>query len=315
MTRFRSVLALSPLKISIGYFLFGSCWIPITDVLLALLFSQQIPTLLEIIKGWVFVGLSALLIFGLSHLHQQQMATTQTKLAATNQQLQVLQRVFRHNIRNDLTVIRGYIDRVSEQVPEKSLQNELAIAHQTADQLIEVSEKLKIIEEVNPTLSDEHVIDLVEIVTAEVAEIRSSYPGITVDMDMPEEALIESDTSLTYAIREALENAVIHHNQETADCKISVDIKSTSETVTLEISDNGPGIPQEELRALRTQEETPLVHMSSVGLWLVTWLCQLHSGSVEFRTEDGTAVIFRFQAEERISLSAWNLPSKPKLPL
>lgn len=124
MGRLHSVLTLSPLKISAGYFTFGVIWIPVTDVVLATGFaSHQMPTLPGLVKGWTFIGLSTLLIFTLSRVHRQQMVTAQTRVETVNQQLQVLHRVFRHNIRNDLNVIKGYTDLVSERVTDEQSAN------------------------------------------------------------------------------------------------------------------------------------------------------------------------------------------------
>lgn len=305
MGRLHSVLTLSPLKISAGYFTFGVIWIPVTDVVLATGFaSHQMPTLPGLVKGWTFIGLSTLLIFTLSRVHRQQMVTAQTRVETVNQQLQVLHRVFRHNIRNDLNVIKGYTDLVSERVTDEQSQTELETVQQTATGIITISEKLGIIEKINPPSSDETATDLIRLVDDEINHIKRSYPAITITRQMPDQAWINGGESLRYAIRETLENAVAHHNTSGSNCEITIAIECDDHDVVLEISDNGPGIPKEELQALRTQSETSLSHTSSVGLWLVTWLCKLHNGSSEFTTggERGTTVFLRFNAATPVQL-------------
>ncbi|UHQ98143.1 HAMP domain-containing histidine kinase (plasmid) [Natrinema zhouii] len=298
MATLRSVLNLSPLKISAGYLIFGVVWIPTTDILLAVSFgSQQMPTLLGLTKGWTFIGLSTLLIFALSYLHQQQMASTQTKLQTANQQLQVLHRVFRHNIRNDLNVVLGYSEILSERVSERQSQSYLKTIRRTTEQVIGISEKLKVVENIDPTLSNEKTVNLVDLVDTELQNLSDAHPDVTISTELPGEAWIQGDESLRYAIRELLENAVVHNDHSKGECDLLIQIDRVNGEHLLKISDNGPGIPQEELQPLQLQQETPLIHASSVGLWLVTWLTRLHAGAVEFNTDDGTTVTLQFQAE------------------
>jgi len=41
--------------------------------------------------------------------------------------------------------------------------------------------------------------------------------------------------------------------------------------IHIEIADNGPGIPSAEWEIITVGEETPLVHSSGIGLWLIYW--------------------------------------------
>lgn len=302
MTSFRTLLTLSPANISAAYFAFGVVWIPSTDLLLVHLFGpQHAPTLVGVFKGWVFIGLSTILIYSVSRLHRRQMETIQETLETANQQLQVLHRVFRHNIRNDLNVIHGYAEIASERTTERTAQLHLATVRQTAERIIDVSEKLKVIERVDPTRSTDGTVDLVPIVEDELERTRSTAPEVSITADLPEQAWIEADDSIRYAIREVLENAVEHNDDEPG---LSVTVDRTNGDVRLQVADDGPGIPPDELQSLQTGEETALVHASSVGLWLVTWMCRLHDGYVQFETESagGTTVSFHFQAGSQAAL-------------
>lgn len=297
MDRLKSLISLSPLKISFGYLLFGVLWVPVTDLLLAAAFASQAqPTALGLAKSWTFIALSAVLIYALSTVHQQQMSTAQTKLRAANEQLQVLHRVFRHNIRNDINVIEGYAKMLVDRLDSGPAQMHAETVRQTAEGITTISEKLTIVERIDPTIADDDVIDLVEIVDTEIERIESTADAADVTADLPATAWIEGDKSVGHAIREVFENAVVHCHEPV--CEIDVSIDRSGDEVVLLIDDNGPGIPDEELKSLESGEETALVHGSSVGLWLVRWLCQLHGGAVQFSTScpRGTTVSFYFQS-------------------
>lgn len=303
MSRFGSLISMSPLKISLGYLLFGVIWVPTTDLLLAAAFASQAPpTAIGLAKSWTFIALSAVLIYLLSTVHLQQMSTAQTKLKTANEQLQVLHRVFRHNIRNDINVIQGYAEILAERLDCKTDREHAEAVQQTAEGITAISEKLKMLESVDPTLSDEHVVDLVEIVESEVEHVESGGACVDITTDLPSRAWIECDESIRYAVREVLENAVTHNDSSLR--RIHVSLERIDGAVTLDVEDNGPGIPDGELRSLDAGEETSLVHASSVGLWLVRWVSQLHDGRVQFDTEDssGTTVSFEFQAGSKTTL-------------
>lgn len=303
MNYFRSVLTLSPLKITLGYCLFGFIWIPATDVVLAVRFeSQGMPTFASLVKGWTFICLSGAVIYGLSRLRHRQMEATRTKLETTNQQLQVLHRVFRHNIRNDVNVIKGYTSLASDRICEPEVISQLETIEETADQINSISERLKIVKQVDPTVSDDRDVDVVDLVNSEVERVETAYPDVAISLATPDEAWVEGSATLRYAIRETLENAIAHFDRPLAECVLSIEVSRTTGAVRLEIRDNGPGVPDDELEVVTACEETPLVHGSSVGLWLITWLCRLHDGDVEFsvHADRGTTVAFELPAARRV---------------
>ncbi len=304
MSSLNSLLSMSPLKISVGYMLFGLLWVPGTEIAMAAVFpSQGMPTPVGLLAGWTFIVLSTVLIYTLSSVHRNQMSTAQRKLQTANEQLQVLHRVFRHNIRNDINVIHGYAEILCENLEKTNAQMHAETVRETAEQITTISEKLKMIENVDPTIADEDVVDLVAIVESELERIQTVATDVVVRSDLPTRAWVEGDDSIEYAIREVLENAVVHNDKST--CELEIRLERTDGEVQLLVDDNGPGIPGDELRSLQSGEETALVHASSVGLWLVRWMCQLHDGYVKFSTAStrGTTVSFHFQSGSQASLA------------
>ena len=56
------------------------------------------------------------------------------------------------------------------------------------------------------------------------------------------------------------------------------------------ISDDGPGIPAEELNALDRGTEDPLKHTTGLGLWQLKWAVMTLGGDVSFEVDNGTTV-------------------------
>lgn len=92
------------------------------------------------------------------------------------------------------------------------------------------------------------------------------------------------------ALRELIENAIIH-NDTTRNTTITLSTEVTDTHVRLQITDNGPGIPENEIAILRTGGETDLHHSTGVGLWLVRQLLAQMDGSLEIEAEStGTRI-------------------------
>jgi sensor histidine kinase regulating citrate/malate metabolism len=71
------------------------------------------------------------------------------------------------------------------------------------------------------------------------------------------------------------------------------------ERVTVEVRDDGPGLPAMEARVLKQASESPVDHASSFGLWMVNWLVTEMGGEIDVAAEDGTTVTIALQQGHR----------------
>jgi len=88
-----------------------------------------------------------------------------------------------------------------------------------------------------------------------------------------------------------LENSVKHYDGDHADLQIEVSVRTDGEATTLQIRDNGPGIPLAEIEAIADSTEAPLTHGSGVGLWLIVWMTRRAGSDVSFDNHDDGAVV------------------------
>jgi len=283
----------SPRALAVGFLCAGAALVLAVDLAVAVAGGDAVAwTPARLAGGWTVVGVSSLFLYGALTYHRRRAEAARRELETSNQQLQVLSRVFRHNIRNDLNVIRGYADLLGERVDDDRSRALLETIRETTDDVVEISEKLRVIEESSPDAPAER-IDLVAAAREAAANVDD--PDVTVRMETPEEAWICADSSVEYPIREVFENAVTHNDASTR--RVEARIEENGTTACLEVSDNGPGIPEDERAVLRAERETPLSHASSIGLWLVKWMCETQGGTVGFEaTDDGTTVRLRFES-------------------
>ncbi|MDZ7849904.1 MAG: HAMP domain-containing sensor histidine kinase [Halodesulfurarchaeum sp.] len=301
MVKFRQLFDFTPRRIAGGYAVSGAAWIALSDrVVFDLFGSASASVLIQTVKGWIFVGVSAGLLFGLTRVREEQLEASKRRAIATGQQLQVLQRLFRHNVRNDMTVVRGNVSLIREQNADPTVETWLGEIEESTTDLLAMSEKLQILNDVEVGENPERAVDIVSVIEMEVNRCQDSYPEATIETDLPEQRSVEADWSIQYAIREALQNAMDHHNTPEAERHVEITCAETVSEVRIEIADDGPGIPADEIAPIESGTESPLAHGSGVGLWIIAWLCQSFDGSIDFDGSDGTTVGMTFTRADPI---------------
>lgn len=209
--------------------------------------------------------------------------------------LTVLNRLFRHDIRNAVNVIRGNTELI------RSGSEEVDILAETIDgkaaELLKLSERARKIERLfdNDAVSGSK-IDIAPTLQAKAHALENDHPEFDVETEIPESLSIRSIPLIEDAVDELLQNAVTHNDAEEPRISISASA-GTADTgfVTIRIGDNGSGIPDTEVAALERGRETALEHASGIGLWFVHWVVERSGGELEFedREKRGSVVTIR----------------------
>jgi|APHM01.1.fsa_nt_gi PAS domain S-box len=212
----------------------------------------------------------------------------QAELQRHNNLVNIINRVLRHNIRNDMSVIRGRATLMADQ-----LQNDPhgPIVLDKIDELIELSEKARGLEEVVGNERKRSQIDVVALVDHVADGIEAKFPNATVAREGDSTAIAAVSPTFERAIKELLENAAKHSGETPSIC---VTVSADQDAIEVEIDDNGPGLSEQEQEVLSSGVETPLIHGSGLGLWLAHWVVSSHGGQIESRVaETGTTMQVR----------------------
>lgn len=201
----------------------------------------------------------------------------------------VLNRILRHNLRNDVNVIQGSTKLIREGKGDPVKHAERIGAK--VDELLKVSEQVRRIQETtDPNRPTRRTVNAVQILEERLALLQRSHPDVTIEESIPGDAWVHADQLLDAVIDNVLENA-IEHNDGPTSLSVEVARTETEGFVQIIITDNGPGIPQSELRVLDEGRETQLSHSTGTGLWLVKWYTEQHDGRLAIQTsESGTRV-------------------------
>jgi signal transduction histidine kinase len=195
------------------------------------------------------------------------------------QRLSVLNRVLRHNLRNQMDIVKSHAEALPDTVDEH--RSSIIAA---ADDVAAYGRQAQQIDQFVSAQESSSQVDLTQVVEAVLD--RLSTTDVTVTTDMPETAMITTNRqAATSAIESPLENAVTY-----ATSSAAVTITTTGEGYCVIISDDGPGIPVAELNALDRGTEDPLKHTTGLGLWQLKLAVMILNGDVSFEIDNGTTV-------------------------
>jgi PAS domain S-box-containing protein len=211
------------------------------------------------------------------------------------QRIDVLNRLLRHNIRNEMNVVRGNADLLTDSVgPDERARIDRII--RTVDDIVDRSNKIGRVSEALETQRPTPV-SLRPLLTQAVTEGRERHPEADITLSCPEDVWVEGAPSLSLAFEELLVNAVEHGGST-----VEVTVGTTAAGIAIRVSDDGPGIAEHERAVILSGEETPLQHGSGVGLWLVKWVVRNVGGTLGFGDGDGTTVIVELpKSDQRTS--------------
>ena len=226
-----------------------------------------------------------------------------TETERREERLAVLNRVLRHNLRNDMNVVTGRARELEARLDGDDAATAAEIAA-VADELVDLSHKARTVETIMAN-DDAEERALAALVGDLVDSMEHAYPAVAFDVDVPDVTVARS--TVAYAvISNIVENAVEHGTPcsrrddgnalepgqpDGADaCTVRIHGRVDGNVVELTVADDGPGIPEVELAALRSGEESALDHGSGLGLWIVAWGIERLHGTVSITVDDGTSV-------------------------
>jgi PAS domain S-box-containing protein len=205
--------------------------------------------------------------------------------------LGVLNRVFRHNIRNDMSVVLGRARHLVETGTDEERRAHAETIESTAEKVVDLAEGIRIAEQALER-EEQLVRPLAAVVDDGVADYRNRE-DVALSVAVGETAACV-DERIAVAIDQLVENAVEHTDRERPT--VAVRAERTDAGLRVSVADDGPGIPENERSVIDRQAETPLEHGVGVGLWLVTWVTTSVGGDLSITDNDprGTVVTLTF---------------------
>jgi PAS domain S-box-containing protein len=207
---------------------------------------------------------------------------TERRLERQNDQLELLNHIVRHDIHNDMTIISGWLSLLREEVdPEvaERFDDVVRASDHVMELLHGVGEALTVVgTDTELTVKPTSVAGALE---SEVARVRDVHPDAEIQVvdTIPDVDVLASEM-LASVFRNLLVNAVTH--AEVDDPTVVVDVEVGDETVSVSVTDEGPGLPEPLRQALMDDERTVAEAGGvGVGLYLVETLVRAYDGRID----------------------------------
>jgi signal transduction histidine kinase len=204
----------------------------------------------------------------------------------------VQSRVLRHNLRNELNVVRTNAELlVGEDSPEA--YEELV---EITDRLLDWSRQARDIERLID-VQDRTQCPLSDTVESLLADAQAQYPTVAFESNLQDGLQVSAVPQIEQAIENLIDNAARHNTNPNP----VVTVRSTVDGAhaCLFIEDNGPGIDSEITADLLNGDRTVLDEGIGFGLWMVYWVVNKSDGELHFDSHgDGTTVELRFERVE-----------------
>jgi len=204
------------------------------------------------------------------------------------QRLEVLNRVLRHNLRNEMTTISAYASMIGESADDEGVRDGATIIAERGRELVEIGDTAREFEQAvdDPTAIP---LELGSHLREVAADAAAQFPAATVVVEGGDHEVRTDPTLLTLAV----ENLVEEMLADDADATVRLTVAATDSGVELVVTTDGPGLPDEEMETLRVGEERPLQHGQGIGLWIVQWSVEAVGGQVDFTDNEGQEVRIR----------------------
>ncbi len=204
-----------------------------------------------------------------------------------------------HDLRTPLTALQGFAEELAQpDTPAEARQRNVAIIRRRVaelDSLLGDLLELSRLQALPP--SPQEPVDLAEVMRERLIDLLPEIEraGIELDVNLPDQPVtIRADARL---VGRALQN-LIHNAQRHGEAtRISVTLTEGPTGVTIQVADDGQGIPADQVphlfeRYYRGTSATVQGRGSGLGLAIVRQIAEHHRGEVHVTSTPGRGTIF-----------------------
>lgn len=190
-----------------------------------------------------------------------------------------------HELRTPIAILQTRLETADPFPEQARLLMDVARMSSLADQLLD----LQRLDLGDTRMSDLDLVELADNVVADMAPLALAA-GYEIELDAPPSpvAVLGEEHSLTRALANVVQNAIIHGNQSG---RIEIKVRSSGE---ITVSDEGPGVSMEEREKIFEPfyRLKPQASGAGLGLNLVATIVKRHNGRVAVTSNDAGGASF-----------------------
>jgi PAS domain S-box-containing protein len=225
--------------------------------------------------------------------------TAEVQLRRKTDQLAMLNQLIRHDVRNHMSVVTGWLELVREEV-SPDLRDRIDRVLDAGEAVVELTHTMEELTAV--IVADEGGLDLEPValdavLRSEIERVRQSFDAVTVRVDDLPDVRVRANAALSSVFGNLLNNAVQHNDSATPEITVSVEDRGGE--VSVAVADNGPGIPADRRdEVLARGEKSPDSDGSGIGLFLVRKLVEAYGGAVRITDNEPDGTVFHVVLEK-----------------
>lgn len=211
---------------------------------------------------------------------------------------EVLSRLLRHDLRNELNIMYGYIQRAQSTTESADADENLERAR---DKIVDIVHKTERARDLRDLLEKSYSasnrpVRLDIVLNNKMVEVMHEFNNAEYDFEVFPEVTVVADDLLPAAIEAVLENAVTHNDQETPHVEVSVEVRESEAVVS--IADNGPGVPEAQRELIFGREEfDQLHHGTGISLFFADSVLSSYNGDIWVEDNDPRGAVFNIRLE------------------
>jgi signal transduction histidine kinase len=208
------------------------------------------------------------------------LAHARGQVTQREQRLSVVNRILRHDIRNDLNVVRGILTLLADRAGlDEQFEEQLDTAIDHVNDIFEVADKARYVERTISRSTVERT-PLTRFVARAVERAETTFPEAEITVSGVNGVEVVADTNLDVALTELLEYAI---RAQDADPRVSLTVADRPpERVVIDVGYDGQPVSRGDRRVLDDGVETPLQHCRGLELWLAKWIVENAHGRLDF---------------------------------
>ncbi|RJX41965.1 hypothetical protein DM826_09910 [Halonotius aquaticus] len=215
----------------------------------------------------------------------------QQRLEEQRDNLELLNQVVRHDIRNDLQIVVAYSEMLEGNV-EEDAEGYLQSIRESARNAVDLTATARDLADVMLQQHERGTIELARPLEQQIESIRTAHAAAVINVeDSIPSVTVYGNEMLDAVFRNLLQNAIQHNDTEVPEISVSVD--RDDDTVRVAIADNGPGVPEGQREEIFGKGEKGLESDGSgIGLYLVYTLVDSYGGSVWVEDNEPEGAVF-----------------------
>jgi PAS domain S-box-containing protein len=204
-------------------------------------------------------------------------------------QMEFFNSILRHDVLNGMTVIRARAEFLTDELDGEQLKDAETIVD-WSDNVTAIIQRVRTVLDTLTGTGDPQLepVDLSGALRTEVDRIRTTYPEVEFETDIPDGVTVRANELLGEVLGNVITNAVSHNDTEGLRVSVTVDDgrDEPDDPVTVRIADNGRGVPDDIKETIFRRDETGHVKStgSGFGLFFVDAMVAEYGGDV--RVED-----------------------------